>query len=236
MSLLALRGVHKSYGNGAAPVSALRGIDLDLPRGTMTAIVGPSGCGKSTLLHLCGGMDVPTAGTIALDGQHLHALEAEALALVRRDRVGFVFQSFNLLPTLTALENISLPLLLAGSHPDEARRRAREIGARMGLSDRLSHYPRQLSGGEMQRAAIARAVIHAPVLVIADEPTGSLDSENGARVLDLLRDLNRQLGVTVLLATHDLGLAASADIIVHLRDGRVQRVEDRASLVPGVAL
>ena len=236
MSLLALRGVHKSYGNGAAPVPALRGIDLDLPRGTMTAIVGPSGCGKSTLLHLCGGMDVPTAGTIALDGQHLHALEAEALALVRRDRVGFVFQSFNLLPTLTALENISLPLLLAGSHPDEARRRAREIGARMGLSDRLSHYPRQLSGGEMQRAAIARAVIHAPVLVIADEPTGSLDSENGARVLDLLRDLNRQLGVTVLLATHDLGLAASADIIVHLRDGRVQRVEDRASLVPRVAL
>lgn len=232
MHLLSLRRVHKSYGDGAAAVPALRGVDLDLARGSITAIVGPSGCGKSTLLHLCGGMDVPTTGTVVFDGEPLHALDAEALARVRRDRVGFVFQSFNLLPTLSALENIALPLMLAGAAPAEARRRARAMGERVGVGDRLSHFPRQLSGGEMQRTAIARAVIHAPALVIADEPTGSLDSANGRRVLDLLREVNRALGVTVLLATHDPDLAAAADRVVHLRDGRIVRIEDPAADAP----
>jgi len=227
--LLALRGVHKSYGTGDAAVPALREVTLDVERGSMLAIVGPSGCGKSTLLHLCGGMDRPTGGTISFEGDPLHALGHEALSRVRRDRVGFVFQSFNLLPTLTTRENIALPLLLAGRDGREAERRAAVLADRVGVAHRLDHYPAQLSGGEMQRTAIARAVIHAPALLLADEPTGSLDSDNGARVLELLREVNRELGVTVLLATHASELAAAAHRIVRLRDGRVVGVDDRAS-------
>jgi putative ABC transport system ATP-binding protein len=229
MVLLTLRGVHKSYGSGDASVPALRDVTLDVMRGSMLAIVGPSGCGKSTLLHLCGGMDRPTGGTITFDGEPMHALGHEELARLRRDRVGFVFQSFNLLPTLTTLENIALPLLLAGHGGREVEQRAAALAARVGVAHRLGHYPAQLSGGELQRTAIARAVVHAPPLVLADEPTGSLDSENGARVMDLLREVNRDLGVTVLLATHAAELAAAADRVVRLRDGRIVGVDDRAA-------
>ena len=217
--MLRARDLHKRYGVGESAVDALRGVGLELAAGEFTAVVGPSGCGKSTLLHVCGGMDRPTSGTVAVDGVDLAELDDEALTMLRRDRVGFVFQFFNLLPTLTLAENIALPLLLAGAPREAGLARAGEGARRVGLVHRLEHYPAQVSGGEMQRAAVARALVHRPALVIADEPTGNLDTGNGRRVLSLLRELNRETGVAVLLATHDPTLAAAADRVLRLRDG-----------------
>jgi putative ABC transport system ATP-binding protein len=171
-------------------------------------------------------MDRPTAGRIAVGGQRLDQLDDEELTQLRRRRIGFVFQFFNLLPTLTVLENIALPLLLTGASPAQAKSEARAVSQRVALSDRLAHFPRQLSGGEAQRVAIARAIVHRPMLVIADEPTGNLDSATGAQVLRLLTELNRERGVTILLATHAAHVAASAGRIVHMRDGRVERDEE----------
>jgi len=223
--LLRLRGVGRRYGPPERAVHALSGIDLDVQQGAFVAVVGPSGSGKSTLLHLCGGMDRPTSGELTLGSDRLDTVDEERLARVRRDRVGFVFQVFNLLPTLTTIENVALPLLLAGAAMDEAERRAALIAERVGVAHRLRQYPAQLSGGESQRAAIARAVIHTPAIVIADEPTGNLDSANGATVLALLRELNAESGVTILLATHAADLASAAGRIVYLRDGRIERME-----------
>jgi len=172
-------------------------------------------------------MDRPSSGSVTLEGARLEELDDDRLTRVRRERVGFVFQFFNLLPTLTLVENIALPLLLAGVSPRDGQRRASELADRVGVAHRLSHFPQQLSGGELQRAAIARAVIHRPALLIADEPTGNLDSDNGARVLGLLAELNTGDGLTILLATHAPDLAAAAGLVVHLRDGHVVRVEDR---------
>jgi ABC-type lipoprotein export system ATPase subunit len=227
MALLIADHVRKTYLAGDTSVEAVRDISLSMDAGDFVALVGPSGCGKSTLLHLCGGMDRPSAGSITLEGAPLETLDDDRLTRVRRDRVGFVFQFFNLLPTLTLGENIALPLLLAGVVQREAQRRAREIAERVGVAHRVSHFPQQLSGGELQRAAIARAVVHRPALLVADEPTGNLDSENGGRVLALLADLNSHDGLTILLATHSPDLAAAAARVVHLRDGHVLRVEDR---------
>lgn len=217
--MLEARNLHKRYGDGESAVHAVRGVGLDLAAGEFAAVVGPSGCGKSTLLHLCGGMDRPTAGTVAVDGVDLAGLDDEGLTALRRERVGFVFQFFNLLPTLTLAENIALPLLLAGVAGRPALARAGEGGRRVGLEHRLGHYPATVSGGELQRAAVARALVHRPALVIADEPTGNLDTDNGRRVLALLRDLHDETGVAVLLATHDRALAAAADRMIRLRDG-----------------
>ena len=225
MPLLVADRVRKTYPGGDSPVEAVRDISVGVEPGEFVAIVGPSGCGKSTFLHLCGGMDRPTSGSIALEGRRLETLDDEALTRLRRERVGFVFQFFNLLPTLTLAENIALPLL-AGVSAEPAERRARELADRVGIGHRLRHLPAQLSGGEMQRAAIARAIVHAPALLVADEPTGNLDSENGARVLDLLQSLDRDTGLTILLATHDAELAGAADRIVRLRDGLVQAIDD----------
>ena len=233
MPLLAVERVRKSYLAGDAPVEAVREVSLDVEAGEFVALVGPSGCGKSTLLHLCGGMDRPTSGGVALEARRLDTLDDEALTRVRRERIGFVFQFFNLLPTLTLAENIALPLLLAGAGAADALARARSLAERVGVGHRLSHYPQQLSGGELQRAAIARAVIHQPALLVADEPTGNLDSENGARVLELLAGLNAEAGLTILLATHSPELAAAAHRIVHLRDGRIQRIEANPGGRPG---
>ncbi len=180
-------------------------------------------------------MDRPTAGTVAVDGVDLAGLDDEALTALRRERVGFVFQFFNLLPTLTLAENVALPLLLAGVSSPAALDRAREWAGRVGLGQRLAHYPARVSGGELQRAALARALVHEPALVIADEPTGNLDSENGARVLELLRGLNRETGVAVLLATHDPVLASAADRRIRMRDGAEVR-EAAAELLPAAAL
>ena len=220
MSLLAAENLHKIYVTGEARVSALAGVSFAIERGDFVALMGPSGCGKSTLLHLCGAMDRPTTGTLRLNDRDLSAMDDDELTRVRREQVGFVFQFFNLLPTLTVSDNIALPCLLAGVRATEAESRAQALAGRVGITHRLHHYPQQISGGEMQRAAIARALIHQPLLVVADEPTGNLDSENGANVLALLTGLNREMGVTILLATHSADVAAAARRVLKMRDGK----------------
>lgn len=223
--VVSAEAVHKTYARAEAPITALRGVSISLHAGEFVAVMGPSGCGKSTLLHLCGGMDRATSGRILIDGAAIDQLSDDALTALRRRRIGFVFQFFNLLPTLTVLENISLPLLLAGALPKAAAGQARELAERIHLADRLHQFPRQLSGGEAQRVAIARAIVHKPMLVIADEPTGNLDSANGAQVLSLLTELNRERGVALLLATHAAEVARAAYRIVCLRDGAIEREE-----------
>ena len=217
--MLEVVDVHKSFGQGEQLVHAVHGVSLSLEAGEFVALVGPSGCGKSTLLHLCGAMDQPTRGIVRLEGQLLSELDDDQLTRLRRRQVGFVFQFFNLLPTLTVTQNIALPLLLGGQPESEVRREANHVAERVGLGPRVNHFPQELSGGEAQRAALARAIVHRPVLLVADEPTGNLDSENGARVLDLLLDLNRQFGTAVLLATHDERVAAAAAHVLLMRDG-----------------
>jgi putative ABC transport system ATP-binding protein len=220
MPLLSAERLTKTYVTGDARVLALAGVSFEIEPGDFVALMGPSGCGKSTLLHLCGAMDRPTSGALTLNGRDLSAMEDDELTRVRREQVGFVFQFFNLLPTLTVIDNIALPCLLAGVGADEAESRARVLAERVGIAHRLPHYPQQISGGEMQRAAIARALIHRPALLMADEPTGNLDSENGANVLALVGELNRELGVTVLLATHAVDVAAAAKRVLRMKDGK----------------
>ena len=223
--VLDARDLRKAYARAGSPVEAVRGVSLRLLEGDFVAVVGPSGCGKSTLLHLCGGMDVPTSGSLAIGGVRVSGLGDDRLTDLRRRRIGFVFQFFNLLPTLTALENISLPLLLTGEAPAQAAARAAALGARVGLSGLLDRFPRQLSGGEAQRVAIARAVVHDPMLVVADEPTGNLDTATGARILELLVDLNRERRTTLLLATHAADVARAARRVLYMRDGAIEREE-----------
>ena len=220
MPLLAASNLQKTYVSGEARVTALAGVSFEIEPGDFVALMGPSGCGKSTLLHLCGAMDRLSNGTLKLNGRDLSAMGDDELTRVRREQVGFVFQFFNLLPTLTVLDNIALPCLLAGIKNDEAESRGRALAERVGITHRLSHYPQQISGGEMQRAAIARALVHRPALLVADEPTGNLDSENGANVLALIAELNTELGVTVLLATHAADIAAAAKRVLRMKDGR----------------
>jgi putative ABC transport system ATP-binding protein len=190
--------------------------------GEFIALKGPSGCGKSTLLHLVGGMDKPTRGTILLDGMNLDQLEDDDLVRVRRRRIGFVFQFFNLLPTLSVIENVALPMLLDGATEKQARDRAAGLLERVGISKRAHHFPAALSGGEMQRAAVARAVINQPALLLADEPTGNLDSANGRHVMEVLEELNRDLSVAVILATHSEEAARCAKRVISMRDGMIE--------------
>jgi putative ABC transport system ATP-binding protein len=219
--MLVARDLHKVYSGAGEPVEALRGVSLTLRPGELVAVMGPSGCGKSTLLHVCGAMDRPTRGTVALDGVDLATLDDGALTALRRERVGFVFQFFNLLPALSVEENIALPRLLGGGDGKAIMQEAARLASRVGLSHRLHHRPSQLSGGEMQRAAIARAIVNRPALLVADEPTGNLDSTNGATVLALLGELNAETGVTILLATHAPEVAAAAHRIIHMKDGLI---------------
>ncbi|MDQ3349112.1 MAG: ABC transporter ATP-binding protein [Acidobacteriota bacterium] len=214
--------VSRTYTTGGAHVHAVAGVSLALERGDFVALVGPSGCGKSTLLHLCGAMDRPSSGAVRLESAALESADDTELTRIRRDRVGFVFQFFNLLPTLTLLENVELPLLLAGQRAAQAEPAARALLDRVALGPRQHHYPQQLSGGELQRGALARALVHGPALLVADEPTGNLDSENGQRVLALLAELQRETGVTMLLATHAPEVAAAAHRVVRMRDGRIE--------------
>jgi len=222
LPLLSVDRVVRTYRAGQASVTAVDHVSLALEPGDFVALVGPSGCGKSTLLHLCGAMDRPTSGAVYLEGTRLDTLSDEQLTRIRRERVGFVFQFFDLLPTLTVAENVQLPLLLAGQPSARAAARAADLLARVGLDARRDHYPAQVSGGELQRAAVARALVHQPALVVADEPTGNLDTENGGRVLALLSELNRELGATLLLATHAADIASAADRVVRMRDGRLE--------------
>lgn len=220
MPVLVAEDLQKTYTSGDARVTALAGVSFAVEPGDFVALMGPSGCGKSTLLHLCGAMDRASAGRVTLNGRNLATLGDDDLTHVRREQVGFVFQFFNLLPTLAIGDNIALPCLLSGMKGDEADARAKSLAERVGIAHRLSHFPQQVSGGEMQRAAIARALVHQPALLVADEPTGNLDSDNGARVLALLSELNREMGITVLLATHSADVADAATRVLRMRDGK----------------
>ena len=216
--LVRARALAKEYGKGAALVRAVDQVDLDVERGETVAIVGPSGCGKSTLLHLLGGLERPSRGELRLAGQRVDKMGETALARLRRDAVGFVFQAFHLVDELTAVENVELPALLAGASPRAARRRASELLDQIGLADRARHLPSALSGGQCQRVAIARALVGEPLVVLADEPTGNLDSAATIEVLRLFDGL-RAAGQTLVIVTHDSRIAATADRLVSMRDG-----------------
>jgi putative ABC transport system ATP-binding protein len=213
--------VTREYQLGGVSVPALRGVTLTIPAGDYAAILGPSGSGKSTLMHLLGGLDRPTTGTLRIAGRSVTELSATELAKLRNDTIGFVFQSFHLLPRTTAVDNVALPLVYGGVRAGERRRRAAEMLDRVGLAHRLRHRPNQLSGGEQQRVAIARALVTGPSLLLADEPTGNLDSATGAEVLALLETLNQESGVAVVLVTHDQEVAARAARQIRMRDGLV---------------
>ncbi len=219
-------GLTKTIVTPTHRVDILKGIDLEIPRGQFAAIMGPSGSGKSTLLGLLAGLDAPTSGRIVLDGEDITGLEEDELALLRGRKIGFVFQSYHLIPTLTAEENVMLPLELSGNASDGAER-ARELLDSVGLLDRRDHYPVQLSGGEQQRVALARAFVVRPPILLADEPTGNLDTANGSHVLDLLVALNRREHTTLVLVTHDQQVSEQADRRITLRDGRI--VSDESS-------
>jgi putative ABC transport system ATP-binding protein len=219
-SIIRLEEVSRIYDTGKVQVPALMDVNLDVARGEFLAIIGPSGSGKSTMMNILGCLDRPTEGRYVLDGQPVDELNDDGLAFVRSRSIGFVFQSYNLLPRTSALENVAAPLMYQGVPRKERLARARAALERLGLGDRLSHVPSELSGGQQQRVGIARALVTEPALLLADEPTGNLDSHSGAEVLDLFRDLH-SLGRTIVLITHDLDVAAAADRGVHLRDGRL---------------
>lgn len=218
-AVLEVSGLTRTYRSGRRELTVLRDVTFSVAAGTTCAVVGPSGSGKTTLLGLCAGLDRPTAGSVVLDGEPLDHLDEDARARLRRDRVGFVFQTFQLVPTLSAVENVAVPLELRGE--PGARERAAELLDRVGLGDRLGHYPVQLSGGEQQRVGLARAFIHRPRILFADEPTGNLDTDTGAAVADLLFELNQEAGTTLVLVTHDTDLAGRCRRVIRLRAGAV---------------
>ena len=221
--MLATRDLTKEYQSGTSRLAVLRDVTFEIPQGAFVAIVGPSGSGKTTLLGLLAGLDLPSRGAVVLDGVDLNALDEDGRAKLRGEKVGFIFQSFQLIPTLTAAENVQVPLELRGE--SDAATRARDLLARVGLGDRTHHYPNQLSGGEQQRVAIARAFANRPRILFADEPTGNLDGTTGEKIVALLDQLNRESGATVVIVTHDLTLAEHAQRVIRLRDGLV--IEDR---------
>ena len=221
MTILECTGLSRLYGTGEEQVKALDGISLSLEQGSFTAITGPSGSGKSTLLHVLGGLDRPTAGKVLFREKDLYRLSDNQLSILRRRQFGFVFQSYNLVRELTGLENILLPLMLDKRTPDDAY--LNKLMDILGIRQRLDHLPSAMSGGQQQRFAIARALSNKPEILFADEPTGNLDGQTGRMVIDLLRELNRELGVTLVLVTHDLGVAEQAERIVHLTDGKIAR-------------
>jgi putative ABC transport system ATP-binding protein len=231
MVILQATEITKTIDTGTHRVEILRGVNLEVPAGQFVAIMGASGSGKSTLLGLLAGLDSPTSGKVIIDGIDITGLNEDALALVRGKKIGFVFQSYQLIPTLTAEENVLLPHELTGGDVRSGLTRARDLLKSVGLEDRMDHYPVQLSGGEQQRVALARAFMSRPPILMADEPTGNLDSSNGAHVLDLLISLNQREGTTLVLVTHDPALAGRADRIVTLSDGKVVADEMQSAAV-----
>ncbi len=221
--VIQVREITKIYRMGAVEVPALRGVSFDVARGELIAIMGPSGSGKSTLMNILGCLDRPTVGEYLLDGQPVSQLNDDQLASIRNRKVGFVFQSFNLLPRMTALANVELPLRYAGVLSG-AREKARAALEAVGLGDRLMHKPNELSGGQQQRVAIARALVNNPAIILADEPTGNLDSRSGQEIMALLVSLNREQGTTIVLVTHDPEIAAYAGRVIHIRDGQIERI------------
>ena len=221
VTLLKMQGITKEYKLGKTVVRALRGLDMEIASGETVAIMGPSGSGKSTLMHILGALDTPTSGTATIDGADLQRLKESQLVTLRGKKVGFVFQTFNLVQTLSALQNVELPMIFQGVSKSERKRRAKELLTRVGLADRIRHKPTELSGGERQRVAVARALANDPEIILADEPTGNLDTESGSAILALLKELSVNEGKTVILVTHDPEAAEIADRIVKLRDGCV---------------
>jgi putative ABC transport system ATP-binding protein len=220
-SLVRCRDLSRTYGSGAGAVQALRGLDLDIAAGGLVALVGASGSGKSTLLHLLGAMDRPSSGSVRVAGRELGELDDAAAARFRRERLGFVFQFFNLVPTLSALDNVALPARLAGAGADASRQRAQELLERVGLGGRPDARPEELSGGQQQRVALARALVNEPALVLADEPTGNLDRGTGAAMLDLLQELVEERGLSLVMATHADDAVARATRVLRIEDGRL---------------
>ena len=223
--MIKLRNVVRKYEMGKTEVRALRGLDLEVKRGEFVAIVGPSGSGKSTAMHLIGGLDLPDEGQVLMEGIDISESDEDGLAQLRGERVGFVFQTFNLIHTLSALENVALPLTFQGVQRAKRKEKARELLELVGLGDRLDHKPVELSGGEQQRVAIARALVNDPAILLADEPTGNLDSETGKSIMELLKELNEDVGMTVVIVTHNPKDAAFADRLVHIVDGRIAEEE-----------
>ena len=221
--IIEARGVEKTYRVGPVAVPALRGVDLRIDEGEMIAIMGPSGCGKTTLLNCLSGLDDVDAGEITVAGHALHGMDDEARTRFRAQSMGFIFQSYNLLPVLTAVENVELPLLVSGTGVKEARKRALEALGSVGLEERAHHKPTELSGGQQQRVTIARSLVNHPAIVWADEPTGNLDTRTGSEVLDIMKRLNRERGQTYVIVTHDASLAATCDRILHMENGRMVR-------------
>ena len=224
-SLIGLRNVVKVYGSGQTAFQALKGVDLDIMRGDFVAVMGPSGSGKSTTMNILGCLDMPTSGQFLFKGHHIETLTQDERALLRRRYLGFVFQGFNLLARTSALENVELPLLYRGDEKTSRRRLAMEALDKVGLAEWWDHTPAELSGGQQQRVAIARAIVTAPEVLLADEPTGNLDSERSIEIMQLLTGLNRDAGITVLMVTHEPDMAAFAHTIVHFKDGLVDRIE-----------
>jgi putative ABC transport system ATP-binding protein len=217
--MIDLREVSKTVMSGSAPLTILHPLNVQIPRGRFLAVVGPSGSGKSTLLGLIAGLDAPTSGSVVIDGVDITLLDEDRLAKLRGEKIGFMFQFFHLIPSLTALENVSVPMEIIGVR--DARARAEALLGEVGLIGRAHHYPSQLSGGEQQRVALARALANDPPIVLADEPTGNLDTTNGRHIMELLREIHTTRGTTIVLVTHDAELAAMADARLQLRDGRV---------------
>lgn len=225
MKILEVTNLSKTYGTGETQVKALDNVSLSVESGEFVAIIGPSGSGKSTLLHILGGVDVPTSGSVVINGVDISNLDETALAIFRRRKIGLIYQFYNLIPILTVKENLTLPLLLDGRKPDE--RVVDDLLKTLGLTERVNHLPNQLSGGQQQRVSIGRALINNPALMLADEPTGNLDSENSREIVSLLRKFNKENNQTVIIITHDERIAMSADRVISIEDGKITRDEVR---------
>ncbi len=230
------RDVRKVYQMGKVEVEALRGVTLDIKRGEYISIMGPSGSGKSTLFNMIGGLDKPTSGSVYINEVDLAQLDAYELAWLRCRTIGYIFQTFNLIPVMTALENVTLPMIFAGVPEDERRDRGMELLKRVGLAERWNHKPAELSGGQQQRVAIARALANDPAIILADEPTGNLDLKTGREIIQLLKELNEEKGVTIISATHDLKMLDVSDRVIWIRDGRIAKIEDRSKIQLEAAL
>ena len=230
MAVVRTQDVKKIYEMGDVTVEALRGVDLEVEQGEYLSIMGPSGSGKTTLFNMVGGLDKPTSGKVYIDDVDVAQLDAYELAWLRCRKIGYIFQSFNLIPVMTALENVTLPMVFAGLTSDEARDKGVHLLDKVGLGDRVSHKPYELSGGQQQRVAVARAMANDPALILADEPTGNLDLNTGTEIIDLLREMNKDSGVTIISATHDHKMLSVSDRVVWVRDGRVDRIMNREDL------
>ncbi len=229
-TIISAKGVGKMYRMGDQEVYALRDVSLDIARGQYVSIIGPSGSGKSTFFNMIGGLDTPTQGDVSVEGYRLADLNSSQLAWFRCHKIGFIFQSFNLVATMTALDNVAIARVFGGASPAEARKIAAGVLERVGLGHRLDHLPSQVSGGQQQRIAIARALVNEPSIILADEPTGNLDLKTGQEIIDLLADMQRSLGITIITATHDMKMLSASDLVVKLRSGSIDNVSKRGEI------